>query len=168
MNKMLSLLRTRTNSLNKSGLIRPYSLLRIFDFFWVKYHRCIKYRWCPIGYWALIIDWWEFRQNFSNITEILAIYRFRNEKIECGETRGAMEEDYKKIANFFKISTINRWFFGRFFKFPLIAFNGHIWIFDDPMTQILPVFFIKASNSQICYPMVENQSWFDPTTRKCF
>ena len=35
------------------------------------------------------------------------------------------------------------------------------------MAQISPV-YVKASNGQICDPMVENQSWLYPRAMECF
>ena len=106
MNKMLSLLRIRTNTLNKSVLTRPYFLLRIFGFFDGSRHD-IRYR-LSIG------------GNFGKISVILSninnmsIWKWKNQAWRDARSNGGRLS--KNHQFFFKISMINRRFFRQFFE----------------------------------------------------
>ena len=123
------MLRIRTNSLNKSGLIRPHSLSRIFGFFFwwnisdISNIGGVRH---DIGHQLSI------NGNFDKILVISPKYWqyicLKVKKLSV-ERRGAMEEDYKRIANFFKISTINWRFFGPFFLNFLLLYSMVIFEF---------------------------------------
>ena len=67
------------------------------------FHRYIRYRTTPIGYWTSIIEREEYRKNIEKIIEISSIFRFRTDKltkkIEREVTREAVEEAYQNIGN---------------------------------------------------------------------
>ena len=134
------------------------------------YDQCLKIWFFSPKYRILVvvetksaIDNWlgeKSKKNCRNIDKILVARRL-----------SAKKSRMRQYAHWARVVPKNHQFIGNFLGdflrlLPCIQWSYlNFWRSNDPnFTRV----FVKASNYQICDPIVENQIWLDPTTRKCF